>query len=191
YMLSRFPSAVQQKALHILRSYGIAVIQNARIQTVHESHVQLSQKSSLPYDLMVITTGTIPASLYQKSNLPTGPDGGLLVNTFLQSVNYPNIFGAGDCISFKPQAIDRVGVFAIRQGPILMHNLMAYIKKQPLKPFRPQKLYLSILNMGNKKGIAYRRPFMINGQLAFLLKNYLDNSFMKKYQLCGERNECF
>jgi NADH dehydrogenase FAD-containing subunit len=40
-------------------------------------------------------------------------------------VAYPEIFGGGDCISFEKKPLDKVGVYAVRQNPILYTNLLA------------------------------------------------------------------
>ena len=54
-----------------------------------------------------------------------GPDGGLRVNEYLQSVDHPEVFGGGDCIYFEDRPMDKVGVYAVRENPVLYHNLKA------------------------------------------------------------------
>jgi hypothetical protein len=43
--------------------------------------------------------------------------------------------------------------------------------------------------MGNGKGIFWKKNWVWDGGLAFLLKDYIDRSFMKKFQVSGERDE--
>ncbi len=51
--------------------------------------------------------------------------------------------------------LDKVGVYAVRQNPILYGNLMAALEGGPMKKFEPQKVYLLIFNLGNGTGILY------------------------------------
>ena len=111
------------------------------------------------------------------------------INSFLQSVAHPEMFGGGDCVSLVDQPLAKVGVYAVRQNPILLHNLMAALEGREMKPFMPQKDYMLIFNMGNGRGILWKKNFVWEGRLAFLLKDYIDRKFMKKFQVAGEFNE--
>ena len=55
--------------------------------------------------------------------------------------------------------------------------------------FTPQTDYMLILNLGDGRGILWKKKFIWNGRLAFLLKDYIDRKFMKKFQVSGEREE--
>jgi hypothetical protein len=35
------------------------------------------------------------------------------------------LVGGGDCINFQDSPLEKVGVYAVRQNPVLLHNLMA------------------------------------------------------------------
>jgi NADH dehydrogenase FAD-containing subunit len=142
-----------------------------------------------PFDLALLAWGISPSELFRQSGLPTGEDGGLLVNENLQSVNYPEIFGGGDCISFQPHPLDRVGVHAVRQNPILHHNLLAALAGGKLQRFRPNDIYLLLFNLGDGKAIYWRNDRVWAGRLAFVFKNYLDKRFMREFQVSGELEE--
>ena len=109
--------------------------------------------------------------------------------TYLQSVAHPEIFGGGDCIRFEKQPLDKVGVYAVRQNPILYHNLMAALERGNLQAFRPQNRYLLIYNLGNGTGIFYRGRWVLKGRLIFYLKDYIDRKFMRNFQVSGETAE--
>jgi len=133
--------------------------------------------------------GTKPSSLFRDSGMPTGEDGGLLVNAYLQSVAYPEVYGGGDCISLQGHNLAKVGVYAVREGPILYHNLLVALEGGTMKPFLPQATFLLIFNLGNGRGIFWRRNWVWEGRMAFRLKDAIDRSFMKKFQVSGERDE--
>ena len=83
-------------------------------------------------------------------------------------MDYPHIFGGGDCISFQPQPLAKVGVYAVRQNPILFHNLSAALEGQKLVPFDPGGAYLLIFNLGDGKGIFWKKNWVWEGRLGLL-----------------------
>ena len=126
-----------------------------------------------------------------KCVLRSEADGGLLVNPYLQSVAYPNIFGGGDCIGLEGYSLAKVEVYAVRQSPILHHNLLTLLEGGKMRAFKPQKDFLLIFNMGDGSGIFWKKSWVWKSRLAFHLKDYIDRKFMRAFQVCGERKETF
>jgi NADH dehydrogenase FAD-containing subunit len=188
-LLGNFPDQVRRLALKSLRARNIEVIEGVHLTTLERGSARLADGRKLPVDVALLALGVQPASLFLDSGLATGPEGGMLVNQFLHAVDYPNIFGGGDCISFQDRPLDKVGVYAVRQNPILYHNLLASLEGGSLMPFRPQDDYLLIFNLGDGRGIFWRKNWVWHGRLAFYLKNYIDRKFMQKFQISGETQE--
>lgn len=188
-LMSDFPDKVRNLALNSFQKRGIRVIEGSHLTEIEAGKAKLTNGQELPFDFLFLAMGVQPPSLFQDSGLPTGPDRGLLVNDFLQSVAYPEIFGGGDCIYFQPRPLDKVGVYAVRENPILLDNLLAVLEGRSLTPFKPQSAYLLIFNMGDGRGIFWRKNLVFDGRLAFLLKDYIDRRFMRQFQSSGELNE--
>jgi NADH dehydrogenase FAD-containing subunit len=188
-LMSAFPDKVRNLALASFRRRGIRVLEDAHLKEIQEGRASLSDDRELDFDFLFLALGVKPPTLFQDSGLPTGPDGGLLVNEFLQSVAHPEMFGGGDCISFQPQPLDKVGVYAVRQNPVLRANLLAALEGRPLKPFRPGGAYLLIFNMGDGRGIFWKKKFIFDGRIAFFLKDFIDRRFMRQFQISGELDE--
>lgn len=112
----------------------------------------------------------------------TGPDGGLRVNRFLQSPAHPDIFGGGDDIYFADQPLDKVGVYAVRENPVLYHNLKAALAQSPLRPFEPGGDYRPIYNLGEGQGVLHKGRPTLGGRTAFGVKDDIDHRFMKPFQ---------
>jgi NADH dehydrogenase FAD-containing subunit len=165
-----------------LSGRGIRIISNFMAASMDERAVYSKSGDTILYDVAILTIGIVPPHIFIDSGLKTSPDGGLLVNDCLQSVDHPEIFGGGDCIAIQGRSLGRVGVYAVREAPILFNNLVARLTGKSLKTFRPQKRYLLIFNLGDGTGIFVRGPFVWKGKLAFRLKNYIDMSFMSKFQ---------
>jgi NADH dehydrogenase FAD-containing subunit len=188
-ILKEHPLKVGDLTIFHLKKRGIQIIQGLHAVKLDQGKAELSDGNILDYDLAFAALGVTPSPIFRESGLPVGEDGGLLVNSYLQSVEYPEIFGGGDCISFQERTLAKVGVYAVRENPILFHNLLSSLEETQLIPFEPQKEYLLILNLGNKTGIFHRKNIIFHGRPAFLIKNWIDQRFMKTFQVSGEREE--
>jgi NADH dehydrogenase FAD-containing subunit len=188
-LLGGLPEKVRSLALRSLTERGIIVTEASHVEEMTEQEIRLSDGTSCSFDIAFIALGVQPSRIFHDSGIPTGPDGGLLINSFLQSASHPQMFGGGDCVSFAERPLAKVGVYAVRQNPILLHNLLAALEGRPMKPFVPQKDYMLIYNMGNGRGILWKKNFVWQGRLPFLLKDYIDRKFMRKFQVAGEADE--
>jgi len=188
-VLGGLPEKVRGLVLQSFSRRGIEVVERCHLKEVGDTEIRLSDGRSVPFDFTFLALGVKPSSLFAGSGLPTGEDGGLLVNFRLQSVAHPQIFGGGDCISLAGNPLAKVGVYAVRQNPILYHNLLSALEGTEMQTFIPQKDYMLIFNMGDGRGILWKKNFVWEGRLAFLLKDYIDRKFMQKFQVSGEREE--
>ena len=168
---------------------GITVTEGTHGKEIRQEEICFTDGSAQPFDLAFVAMGVQPSSLFVDSGIRAGPDRGLLVNPYLQSVAHPELFGGGDCISFAERPLAKVGVYAVRENPILLHNLLAALEGKELQIFSPQREYMLIFNMGNGRGILWKKNFVWDGRLAFRLKDYIDRKFMRKFQVSGERDE--
>lgn len=181
-LLDRFPDKVKNSVREILSNRGIDMVENDYVTEVKQNRVILDSAKSWPSDLTLIATGVMPVPMFKKSGLEIGPDGAMAVNRFLQNPQYPEIFGGGDCIHFKENPLKKAAVYAIRENPVLFHNLMAFMEGRPLKPFDPGGDNLLMLNMGEGIGILMKNNFFYQGRAAFLLKDFIDRRFMRKFK---------
>lgn len=181
-LLADFPERARELALASLAERGIRILEGVRAQRVADQHVLLDDGDELPADLVLLAGGIAPPSLFVESGLAVGDDGGLLVDDTLRSLSYPEIFGGGDCISLHHNPLPKVGVYAVRQGPILAENLLAALEDEPFEQFVPQRMFLRILNLGDGRGLLQRGELVLKGRWAFLLKDWIDRRFMARYQ---------
>ena len=181
-IIPRHPSGVRKKVLHALDKQGIEIVNNCQVREIRTGCVAESSGKCHALDIIFVAVGVKPSQVFKASGLSTGPDGGLLVNRYLQSTGHGNIFGGGDCIYFQDTPLDKVGVFAVRENPILLHNLMAAMNGGELQPFTAQAKYLLIFNLGDGTGVFYKKPILFGGRAAFRIKDYIDRKFMKKFQ---------
>ncbi len=176
------PRGVRQRARKSLVSRGITITENSRITDIRSGGVTDAEGTKHRFDIIFVAIGVRPSRVFAQSGIATGPDGGMLVNGYLQSTAFGNIFGGGDCISFAERPLDKVGVYAVRQNPVLVHNLMAALEGTGMQAFVPGGQYLLIFNLGDGSGILYKWSLLFGGRLAFFIKDYIDRKFMRHFQ---------
>ena len=181
-IMTSFPDGVRYYAINSLNRRNIQIIEHCTVTRIEKGSIEIDSHQSHELDVIFVAIGVQPSPVFKNSGLATGPEGGLVVNRCLQSEEYPNIFGGGDCIYFRDQPLDKVGVYAVRQNPVLLHNLTAALAGGPLREFTPQRDYLLIFNLGDGTGIFRKKGLLFDGRLAFILKDYIDRRFMKKFQ---------
>jgi NADH dehydrogenase FAD-containing subunit len=181
FMSGRLPK-IRQSARIILERKGVEIIETGYVRQITNDQIVLENGQTFKADIIFPAVGVKPSQIFSKSGLPIGPDGGLLVNEFLQSTGYTNIFGGGDCIYFEAEPLDKVGVYAVRQNPVLYENLMAYLQGGALKKFAPGGKYLLIYNLGDGDGIFSKWSITFSGKLAFTIKDHIDRKFIRTFQ---------
>jgi NADH dehydrogenase FAD-containing subunit len=180
--MARFPEEVRSKVFSSLTKRGIQIHETGYVTETKPDKIYLESGESFPTDFIFMALGVKPSTIFEKSGLPVGPDKGLAVNKYLQSIKYPEIFGGGDCIYFQPQPLDKVGVYAVRENPVLLNNLMASLEGNRLEPFDPGPEYLLIFNIGGGLGVLKKNSIVFGGRIAFMIKDYIDRKFIKKFQ---------
>ncbi|MCP3901857.1 MAG: FAD-dependent oxidoreductase [Desulfobacteraceae bacterium] len=180
--MARFPQEVSSRVRAYLNKKEVEIIETGYVKQVKPDQILLDSNEAFFTDFIFMAMGVKPSTIFEKSGLPVGPDKGLLVNKYLQSDKYPEIFGGGDCIYFKDQPLDKVGVYAVRQNPVLLNNLMASLEEKALQVFDPGPEYLLIFNVGGGLGVLKKKNIVFGGKIAFMIKDYIDRKFMKKFQ---------
>jgi NADH dehydrogenase FAD-containing subunit len=183
HLLERHAPAAHATMLRWLNRAAVEVRLSSKVARLVDGQVELEDGETLKCDVALLATGVRPSPVVAESGLTTADDGSFVVNEQLQSVSHPEVFGGGDCISLQDRPLDRVGVYAVRQGPVLHRNVLAAATGAPLKgKFRPQKRYLLILNLGDGTGLLLWNRFVRHGRWAFKLKDWLDRRFVTRFQ---------
>lgn len=185
-VLRQLPERAARRVLRALEARGVAFRTPARVVRLSAAGAVPADGAAEPCDLFVNATGLLPHPLLRDSGLPVTEDGALTVDRHLRSVGDPAVHGAGDCIAPAGRALPRIGVYAIRQAPVLYRNLLAALDGDAPARFRPQARYLWILNLGDGTGLAARGRLWWHGRLAFRLKDRIDRRFLREYQRAAE-----
>ena len=178
-ILPGFPPRFRARFRTILAERGIEVRTGQRVVAVACNAVTLADGARVDADEILWTTEAAPAAWLGATGLPL--DAGFLsVDATLQAA--PDVFAAGDMISFRPGAIPRSGVYAVRAGPVLAGNLRATLTGRPLRAYRPQAQALAIVSTGTRHALMTRNGLMLEGGWVWRLKDRIDRRWMATYQ---------
>jgi len=188
-LMKAFPGRARRIIMKSFERRGIRILENVRAAQMDKYATNLSDGRIVEHDFAFLATGVTPSPLFRDSGIPVGNDGGMLVNDRLQSVEFPEIFGGGDCINLEGKALQKVGVYAVRENPVLLHNISSVLNGGPMMNFEPGGAYLLIFNLGDNKALLWKWNIIFDGRLAFAIKDRIDRNFMAKFQVSGERGE--
>ncbi|WP_101760438.1 selenide, water dikinase SelD [Oceanicoccus sp. KOV_DT_Chl] len=148
-----------------------------------QTRLQFGDHSEANFDHVIWAIHAGSPNWLAKTGLACNEQGFLLVNHYLQSSSHANVFAAGDIAHFSPQPLAKSGVYAVRAGQLLSENLRRIITAKPLKKFKPQRRFLSLLMTGDQQAIASKGVFSIAGKWVWRWKHRIDSRFMAMYQI--------
>ena len=178
-------SAATKLAAHF-EARGIALVQGFEAARLDAGGVVSRDGRTLPADVVLWATGAVAHAWPGGSGIAQNNEGFIQVDSSLRSLSHPNIFAAGDCASL-PNAVPKAGVFAVRMGPVLAHNLRAALDGRALKAFAPQKRTLVLLGTGGEHAVAAWGPFSWQGRWVWRWKRRIDLRFLGKYNGAPEQ----
>ena len=173
------PARARTRLLTSLRTRGVALLED-RVIGRAPGACRSAERGDRPCDHLVLATGLAAPPLIAGLALPVDADGRLLVTSTLQSVDDPAIFAAGDCAVIREHPRPAAGVFGVRAAPVLLDNLAALGLGRPLRSYQPQKRWLSIMDLGDGRGLATRGGLWSFGRIALWLKRRLDHDFIRR-----------
>jgi len=189
-LLDDLPAAAGRRAARRLGALGVEVRLGTRVvavavRTAEDGRpgttVTLEEGGELRGSETVLATGLAAPAWIGEQGLPTGPDGGLAVDGSLRAAGLARVFGAGDCIDFGPRSLPKLGVYAVREAPVLLENLLATLAGRPLRAYRPQRRALRILNLSDGTALAVWGGLAWMGRGTMAWKEWLDRRFVAEY----------
>lgn len=182
-LLSGQGSRISKSIEAIANRKALPFYTGEKVDKMNDRKIITHTGKSFPKSGILWLTGPGSNPLFATSGIQTDEAGFLLVNDQLQSLDHPDIFGAGDCISFKSDSsLPKNGVFAVRQGPVLWHNLKNCMFSGKLIPFIPPKRFLAILSTGGGEAFLTYGKFHLHGKIPWRIKQSIDRKFLMRYK---------
>ncbi len=182
-ILPGYPDAAARRIERNARARGIAIRVDSPVIEAHADGLVLARGEALPCDAFVWVAGSASLPLFDGSRLERDEAGYVSVRATLQAAGHDEIFATGDCASLLGvPRLPKAGVYAVRQGPVLAHNLRAHVAGRPLRAYRPQRDFLSLMNLGDGRAVAVKWGRSAEGAWVWRLKDAIDRAFVRRYR---------
>jgi len=169
----------------IMRERGIELHEHRRARAIGANQIEFDDAPPLVADAVLATTAAAPPPWFAGTGLALDPGGFLAVGASLQVLNDPDVFASGDCAGLVETPREKAGVIAVRAGPPLAANLRRHVRGEPVKPWCPQRNFLSLISTGERYAVASRSWFKTEGLWVWTLKDWIDRRWMRMYQDTG------
>lgn len=200
-LLPNFPAGMSAYVKARLDRAGANIVCGARVQAIENGTARLDTRHSLPADVVLWATGSIGPALFDDAGLVCDENGFARVTDTLQCMGHPRLFAAGDCATVAGhESLRKVGVHAVKQGPILRTNLdralSALRAGQPshawsLDTFDPYPLAPLILSTGTRVGLWTAGSLWLRGRPLLRLKHLVDRRWIRAYNTHWQQTGLF
>lgn len=163
-----------------LRNQDVRVRTDAAVTAVTAQGVTLADGTTIDAALTIGAAGAAPQPWLAQTGLALS-DGFVDVGPDLCSKTDPLIYAVGDCAHLTHDPRPKAGVFAVRQAPILLHNLRADLSGGKRRAYWPQRDYLKLMSTGGKHAVADKLGLRLEGDWLWRWKNRIDQTFMHKF----------
>ncbi len=180
-LLPHIGAQARKRLVAHLAQAQIRVIENTRPVAVSADGLHLPDGQKIAASFVLGAAGSRPQDWLQATGLDL-TDGFVTVDPFLRSVTAPEIFAVGDCAHMAHAPRPKAGVFAVRQAPILFHNLRAGLGAGRMRAYRPQRDYLKLVSLGDKTALADKWALPLEGRWLWRLKDRIDAKFMGQFR---------
>ena len=182
-VLPGYPASAARRIERNARARGIAIRCGTKVAEAHADRLVLESGEAMPCDAFVWVAGAVGLPLFDGSGLERDERDFVKVRETLQAVGHDDVFATGDCASLVTAPdLAKAGVYAVRQGPVLARNVRARLTGRPLAPYRPQRDFLSLLNLGGGRAVASKWGISAEGAWAWRLKDRIDRRFVQRYR---------
>ena len=182
-VLPNIGAAARNQLLRHVDRAGVRIVTGAEAARITADSVHLSTGEVLGSDFTLSVAGSRPQAWLAETGLALH-QGFVRVGPHLQSSD-PLIFAAGDCAHLDHAPRPKAGVFAVREAPILHHNLRAALTGGAMKPYHPQRDYLKLVSTGGKGAVADKFGLRSGGGWLWRLKDRIDVKFMAMFTTGG------
>lgn len=176
-----YPRRMRRWLQRRLDRYGVKTQADFEVAEVTSESLIDQAGRTLPADHVFWCTQGKAAPWLTQTELPLTPEGFIRVAPSLQSIAFPEVFAVGDCAWIDASPTPRAGVYAVRQAPFLLDNLHRLLRGLPMRTYRPQRRFLSLLACGGRDAVGARGGISLAGEWVWRWKDAIDRRFMRRF----------
>lgn len=187
-LVSNFNKKIRDKSLKTLKNKKINIILNVSVDKIEEHKIHLSDGQVVEAETIIWVAGIKPANLFFSGAIDKDKSGRIMVNEYLQSTSYGNIYALGDtaCFTQNNQALPALAQVAEKESGIVAENILRQIKNKPLLGFK-YKQTGTLMSLGRWKAVGELSGITFSGNIAWWIWRtvYLSKliSFRKKIKV--------
>lgn len=176
-LLSKFNRPAQKIIKNTLKERHIKYSLGEELIRVGDDYIE-TNVGKRKYDYLLLSTGFSGDDI-SYVGFETNKQNYLIIDNYLKADQ--RSLAIGDMTSLKNYPdTPKTGVFAIKEGAILFENLKKLlVGEKNLKAYKPQTLYMQIINLGKKKAIISWGPLAFKGKSAWKIKDKIDRNYME------------
>ena len=163
-----------------LKSLGINIITNTKLTKCEDGYAYLSNGTKINYSFLIFTGGIEASKITDKLDIQKNNKGQLLVNEYLQTNEYENIFAVGDIAEIKNSKDEIMPpnvTIARISGTVAGKNILNILDKKPLIKCNP-KLEGILIALGGKYAAGNLYGLVhVKGIIAYIIKKYVFLSY--------------
>lgn len=165
-----------------LKSLGIKVITNTKLQKTEDGYAYLSNGTKINHSFLIFTGGVEANKITEELDVTKNPKGQIVVNEFMQSDKDEKIFAIGDAAEIrnkKGEIMPPNVTIARISGTNAGKNILNHIAKKKLVKCNP-KLDGILIALGGKYAAGNIGDlFHVQGRLAYEIKKYVFDSYRR------------
>lgn len=165
-----------------LKSLGINVLTNTKLQKCNADHLELSNGTKIYHSFIIFTGGVEASTITSDLDVEKNGRGQIYVNEFLQADGHENIFAVGDMAEIKNKKGEIMPpnvTIARISGTCAGKNILRHIGKKKLLACNP-KLEGVLIALGGKYAAGNLYDLVnVEGRIAYEIKKYVFSSYRK------------
>lgn len=169
YLLPGMDMKMAKISQEVLQKKGIGLRLNSRVTGVMEDQVEINGKEIISCRTILWAAGNKANPVVSSLPVSKDEDGRVRVDRYLRVPGYPGVYALGDNANFydekTAQPLPAKAHFAVRQPPILAHNIKAEIKGGNLKPFS-YTLLAEMVSLGSHNAVVNIHGIYLRGLIA-------------------------
>lgn len=167
-LLGTFAETLSAYTMRNFAKRNIKVRKDTVVTGITAEHVELADGSKVSYGLLVWSGGIAPTALVAESPFAKNEQARLVTNEFLEVIENPGIYAAGDCAIIQGRTMATTAQVAQQQGRYLAKSLNRLAKGKSVKPFR--YLHMGMLAyIGGNRALADAPGLKLRGFVAWLM----------------------
>ncbi len=189
-LLPQFNKKIRAKSLSYLKKKGIHIMLNTEVKAVGKDFITINNDEKIEANTIIWVAGIKPKTLNLIGEIEKSKDGRILVNEYLQTTKYKNVFALGDGACFVDQntglPLPALAQVAEKESKMVAKNIMLSLGGSNLESFKYHSTG-SMVSLGQWMAIGEVAHFSFWGHITWWMWRtvYLSKliSFRKKVRV--------